>query len=107
MTVPGSTRLVASSWMRRHDAVSARATEWNVPAPGKQVGMIRDQAAEPLERLVVFIGDSPAAHCQSEQFDGPEERVAVRGYMWVPTTCVTWADALPSAVSRPVLDEPI
>jgi MarR family protein len=27
--------------------------------------------------------------------------------LWVPTTCVTWADALPSAVSRPVPGEPV
>jgi len=28
-------------------------------------------------------------------------------HLWVPTTCVTRADALPSAVSRPVPGEPV
>jgi hypothetical protein len=28
-------------------------------------------------------------------------------HLWVPTTFVTWADALPSAVSRPVPGEPV
>ena len=37
----------------------------------------------------------------------PEGRVVFAGELWVPKTCVTWADALESAVPCPVPGEPV
>jgi hypothetical protein len=36
-----------------------------------------------------------------------QSEVFVGIYLWVPKTCVTWADALESAVPRPVPGEPV
>src|SRR5467141_1844340 len=55
-------------------------------------------------------GQHGAAHRLPQLSAGKQlgiDRRDLRQHLWVPTTCVTRADALPSAVSRPVPGEPV
>ena len=60
------------------------------------------QAAEALTAMQELVRE---AISQGRNAVDPD--VLAAQVLWVPTTCVTWADALPSAVSRPVPGEPV
>jgi hypothetical protein len=74
----------------------------------EQEPLVPDQG--PAKQLAAA-GLHPAFHdrVHSRHLDTAEHDLdaGVFEHVWVPTTCVTWADALPSAVSRPVPGEPV
>ena len=67
--------------------------------PGQQLITVVRKGSRALQPVPASVGVLIA--------EAAVHRAAGPLHLWVPTTCVTWADALPSAVPRPVPGEPV